>query len=66
MSEKKFFENKVVQILIAIAIPNIGNCLLFVLLAHKIDEVEAQGRAMPPYAPPVYVRKIIRIKNENY
>lgn len=50
------FENKVVQILIAIAIPNIGNCLLFVLLANKIDEVEAQGRAQPEYAPPGYVR----------
>lgn len=57
MGESKIFENKIVQILIAIAIPNIGNALLFVLLANKIDEIDAQGRAQPPYAPPGYVRE---------
>lgn len=55
MGESNIYENKVVQILIAIAIPNIGNCLLFVLLANKIEEIDAQGRIQPSYAPPGYV-----------
>jgi hypothetical protein len=66
MGEIKIFENKIVQILIAIAIPNVGNALLFVLLANKIDEIAAQGRVEPSYAPPAYVRDQDFFYRKNY
>lgn len=62
MGEFKVLENKVVQILIAIAIPNVGGVLLFALLANKIDENEAKGQLEPSYAPPGYVRNYRLIK----
>lgn len=55
MGEIKLFQNKIVQIIIAIAIPNVGGFLIFALLAKSIEENEGRDRLEPSYGPPDYV-----------
>jgi hypothetical protein len=51
----KIFQNKIVQIIIAVAIPNIGGFLTFLLFANAIAENENRDRLEPSYGPPDYV-----------
>jgi len=46
---------RIVQIFIAILIPNVGGLLMFLLLADKIKENNGKDRIMPIYAPPDWV-----------
>lgn len=45
----------IIQILIAILIPNIGGILMYVLLWEKLREHESKEQLEPIYAPPGWV-----------
>lgn len=55
MGEFKIFQNKIVQLILAILIPLAGGLLMFLLLAEKIQESEDQEKIKVLYAPPDYV-----------
>lgn len=52
----KIIENKILQIFIAILIPNLCAWIAFAILANKIAENESRDQIEPGYAPPGYVR----------
>lgn len=51
----KFFENKIVQVIIAVLIPNLGGAIIFGILGAKFEENEKKYPIEPVYAPPSYV-----------
>lgn len=58
MGALKIFENKILQILIAIAIPNICNISIYASLGKQIEEINALNRPQPSYGPSGLVRII--------
>ena len=55
MASSGIFDNKILQIIIAISIPHIGGFLTFGILASRISENESSDQIEPNYAPPGYV-----------
>lgn len=55
MGRLKPLSYRIVQIFIAILIPNVGGLLMFLLLADKFKEHNGKDRIVPIYAPPDWV-----------
>lgn len=55
MRSSGLFDSKIIQLIIAILIPNIGGWISFGILANMIAKNESNGQVEPDYAPPDYV-----------
>lgn len=60
----KIFENKILQVIIAIIIPNVGGMILFAVLGDKIAENERKYPIEPSYAPPGWVNLFLTLKRD--
>lgn len=55
MGSSKICDNKILQIIIAILIPNTGAWLIYALLIKQIEANDAKDQKEPGYAPPGFV-----------
>ena len=51
-------KKKIVELVIAILIPNIGGWLMFIILDEKIKEHESKEQLEPSYTPPGWVNVV--------